>query len=59
MTTGLSGYLLLFNCPHTNIYPMVLASIDALPIIIGKLFMVVALYIALPLNIFPARTILF
>jgi hypothetical protein len=38
--------------------PMVLTSIDYWPMTVGKCLMVVTLYLAIPLNLFPARTIL-
>ena len=37
---------------------MVLTSITIWPMSLGKLYMVVALYFAIPINMFPARTIL-
>ncbi len=56
---GLSGYLLLVQ--HLNILPInpiVLASIDIWPVTIGKFLMIFTLYIAIPLNLFPARSVL-
>ena len=38
---------------------MVLTSITIWPMTLGKLFMVFGLYCAIPINMFPARTILF
>lgn len=37
---------------------MVLTTITTLPMKIGKGLMVITLYLAVPLNLFPARTIL-
>ena len=56
---GISGYLLLVE--HEDIEPigpMVLTSITVWPMLLGKFFMIIALYIAIPINMFPARTIL-
>lgn len=36
---------------------MVLASISAWPMTVGKFLMVISLFIAIPLNLYPARTI--
>ena len=59
LVVGLSGYLLLVEHEDVEpIGPMVLTSITIWPMSLGKLFMVVALYFAIPINMFPARTIL-
>jgi len=53
---GMAGYLLLSE--HINeraINSMVMASIQTIPISIGKLLMVFALFFATPINTFPAR----
>ena len=53
---GLFAYFLLLE--HVNIIPiepMVLTSITSSVISLGKLFMVFALFFAVPLNLFPAR----
>jgi thiosulfate reductase cytochrome b subunit len=59
VATGLSGYLLLL--PHDEQLPisaMVLTNINTPSMTLGKLLIVVSLYIALPLSLHPARTIL-
>jgi hypothetical protein len=53
---GASGYLLLVE--HEDKYPigaMVITSITVLPMTIGKVLMVFALYFSIPLNLFPSR----
>lgn len=57
---GMSGYLLLeeyLSVRHIN--AMVIASITTLSMSIGKCLMVVALFFAVPLNLFPARTVIY
>ena len=57
---GSSGYLLLVE--HDKSYPigaMVITSITHWSITVGKILMVVALYLAVPLNMFPSRTIVY
>lgn len=57
---GISAYLLLVEHEDVEpIGPMVLTSFTVWPMTLGKLMMVLALYFSIPLNIFPARTILF
>lgn len=57
---GISGYLLLVEHEDVEpIGPMVLTTITVWPMTLGKFFMVFALFFAIPLNIFPSRTILF
>lgn len=57
---GISGYILLVQHEDVEpIGPMVLTSITVWPMTVGKFFMVIALYFTIPLNLFPARTILF
>jgi amino acid permease len=53
---GLAGYLLLVE--HISIFPigaMVMASIQTIPMSIGKLLTCITLFLAVPLNLFPAR----
>lgn len=57
---GMSGYLLLEEyliVRHIN--AMVMASITTLSMSIGKCLMVVALFFAVPLNLFPARAVIY
>jgi amino acid permease len=57
---GMAGYLLLAE--HISSRPinaMVLASIQTLPISIGKTLMVFSLFFSVPLNLFPARAVCF
>ena len=57
---GSSGYLLLVE--HDKSYPigaMVITSITNWSITVGKVLMVLALYLAIPLNMFPSRTIVY
>lgn len=59
IVVGMSGYLLLV--PHQDMFPippLVLASINVWPMTVGKFLLILSLYITLPLNLFPARTIL-
>ena len=57
---GLLGYLLLVKyIEEREINSMVLASIETIPIAIGKLMMVFALFIAVPLSIFPTRQVVY
>ena len=56
---GTSGYLLLAqNIENEPIGPMVITSITIWQMALGKVLMIVSLYVAIPLNLFPARTIL-
>lgn len=50
---GMSGYLLLVQ--HGHIAPMVMTSIKTAAMSIGKLLMLVALFFAVPLNLYPAK----
>ena len=50
------GYLLLFEKP---IDPVVLQSITTVPMLIGKCVMLITLFFAVPLNMLPAREMLF
>ena len=57
---GLSGYLLLSEYEsQREISSLVIASIPTAAVSIGKLLLIVALFIAIPLNIFPSREVLF
>jgi len=48
-------FLLVEHDDQYQIQPMVITSIKTLPVNIGKILMVIALFIAVPLNLFPAR----
>lgn len=57
---GLSGYLLLAE--HSQVRPinaLVMASIQTVTMSIGKFLMIFALFFAVPLNLFPAREVMF
>lgn len=57
---GMCGYLLLE--PHSQLRPinaLVMASIPTTSMAIGKCLMVVSLFFAVPLNLFPARTVMY
>jgi amino acid permease len=57
---GMCGYLLLE--PHEGLRPinaLVMASIPTTSMAIGKCLMVVSLFFAVPLNLFPARTVIY
>ena len=57
---GLSGYLLLLE--HSDVEPIgpiIITSIPIWQINLGKALMVLALYLAIPLNLFPSRAVLF
>jgi amino acid permease len=57
---GMSGYLLLAE--HSAVRPInaiVMASIQTIPMSFGKLLMVFSLFFAVPLNLFPARDIIY
>lgn len=57
---GMCGYLLLQpNLKYRPINPMVMASIPTVSMLVGKCLMVVSLFFAVPLNLFPARTVIF
>jgi amino acid permease len=56
LTVGLCGYLLLSE--HADKFPInsvVMGSIMTSTMTLGKIFMVVALFFAIPLSLFPAR----
>ena len=56
---GCCGYVLLAQHGESMaIEPLVLSSIPIWQMTMGKLLMVVALYLSIPLNLFPARTVL-
>ncbi len=60
MTVGLTGYLLLEE--HMDKYPispMVMGSIMTSTMTIGKVFMAVALFVAVPLNLYPAKEVIY
>ena len=53
---GMAGYLLLAeHIDERPINSMVMASVQTIPISVGKLLMVFALFFAVPINTFPAR----
>jgi amino acid permease len=57
---GMCGYLLLG--PHADVRPinaLVMASIPTTSMSIGKCLMVFSLFFAVPLNLFPARTVIY
>lgn len=57
---GVCSYLLLVEHEDVEpIGPMVLTTITVWPMQLGKFFMCFALYFAIPLNMFPARTIVY
>ncbi len=57
---GMSGYLLLEEYVEDRaINAVVMASISTIPMSIGKCLMVVALFFAVPLNLFPAREVIY
>lgn len=57
---GMAGYLLLVeHTPERSINGVVLASILTTTVAIGKFLMVIALFFAIPLNLFPARQVCF
>ena len=59
MLIGVSGYALLSQHEETSpIGEMVITSIPIWQITVGKMLMVISLYLAIPLNMFPARTVL-
>jgi amino acid permease len=56
LAVGLSGYLLLSEqIDKIAISSVVMSSILTSTMTLGKIFMVVALFFAVPLNLFPAR----
>lgn len=56
----MSGYILLVeHVPERKINAVVLASIVTSPMSLGKLFMVISLFFAIPLNLFPAREVIY
>lgn len=53
---GMAGYLLLSeHIQERPINAMVIASIQTIPISVGKFLMVLALFFIVPINLFPAR----
>ena len=57
---GMTGYLLLLE--YINLFPIgaiVMSSLQTIPMSIGKLTTCFALFISVPLNIFPARQVTF
>lgn len=57
---GLTGYLLLAE--HSTVRPInaiVMASIQTVTMSIGKFLMIFALFFAVPLNLFPAREVMY
>lgn len=60
LAVGLSGYLLLSEqIDKIAINSVVMSSILTSAMTLGKIFMVVALFFAVPLNLFPAREVLY
>lgn len=60
VTIGLLGYLLLSQ--HEDIVPispLVITSIPTLPLMLGKIMLIGALFFGLPLQIFTAREYLY
>jgi amino acid permease len=56
LSVGLFGYLLLSeNIDKAPINAVVMTSILTSTMTLGKIFMVVTLFFAVPLNLFPAR----
>ena len=56
----MAGYLLLAeHIQDRQINSMVMASVQTLPISVGKLLMVFALFFAVPINTFPAREVIY
>lgn len=56
IAVGMTGYLLLVeHIPDREINAVVMASIVTKTMSLGKCLMVVALFFAVPLNLFPAR----
>jgi amino acid permease len=57
---GLSGYLLLVeHIDERDINAVVMSSIQTTFMSVGKCLMVVSLFFAVPLNLFPAREVVF
>ena len=57
---GLAGYLLLVeHTPERSINGIVLVSILTTPVVIGKALMALALFFSIPLNLFPARQVIY
>ena len=57
---GLAGYLLLAE--HVNLFPinaMAMASIQTVPMSVGKLLTAIALYFSIPLNLIPTRNVIY
>ena len=53
---GMAGYLLLAeHIQRRPINSMVMASIQTIPMSIGKLTLVMAIFFVIPINIFPSR----
>ena len=60
IVVGMAGYLLLVqHIPERDINPIVIASILTTPVTVGKFLMVISLFFAVPLNLFPAREVVF
>jgi hypothetical protein len=60
MVVGMSGYLLLEeNATKLPINAVVMASISTTSMAVGKCLMVVSLFFAVPLNLFPARQVIY
>lgn len=60
IVVGMAGYLLLAE--HSAVRPInaiVMGSIQTIPVSLGKLLMVASLFFAVPLNLFPARDIIY
>lgn len=57
---GLTGYLLLEeHIGQLPISPMVMGSIMTSTMTIGKVFMAVTLFVAVPLNLYPAKEVIY
>jgi amino acid permease len=53
---GLTAYLLLLeHIDDHKIDSLVIASIPVVPMTIGKMLMLITLFLAIPLNMFPSR----
>ena len=60
IVVGMAGYLLLVqHIPERDINPIVIASILTTPVTVGKFLMAISLFFAVPLNLFPAREVVF
>jgi amino acid permease len=57
---GMAGYLLMLeHLEHIPINAMIIASIQTLPVSLGKVLITLSLFLAVPLNLFPTREVLF